>query len=93
MLTAVLVTHLHSDHITDLNDVITTHWVMSPAPTPLRIYGPPRMQEVVDGDCSRCSARTSSTASPTTTDLTEGPMVEVDRGEARRRVRARRRRP
>ena len=36
-LSAVLLTHLHSDHITDLNDVITTHWVMSPAPTPLRI--------------------------------------------------------
>ncbi len=48
MLSAVLVTHLHSDHITDLNDVITTHWIMSPEGTPLRIYGPPRMQEVVD---------------------------------------------
>ena len=48
MLTAVLITHLHSDHLTDLNDVITTHWVMSPAPTPLRIYGPPRITEVVD---------------------------------------------
>ena len=28
-LTAVLITHLHSDHITDLNDVITTRWVMT----------------------------------------------------------------
>ncbi len=44
----VLITHLHSDHISDLNDVITSHWVMSTAPTPLRIYGPPRTQEVVD---------------------------------------------
>ena len=35
MLDAVLLTHLHSDHITDLNDVITTHWVMSTAPKPL----------------------------------------------------------
>ena len=26
-LTAVLLTHLHSDHITDLGDVITTRWV------------------------------------------------------------------
>src|SRR3977135_806291 len=48
MLSAVLVTHLHSDHLTDLNDVITTNWVMNPTPTPLHIYGPPRMQEVVD---------------------------------------------
>jgi ribonuclease Z len=48
MLGAVLLTHLHSDHLTDLNDVITTQWVMSQEPTPLRIYGPPRTQEVVD---------------------------------------------
>jgi ribonuclease Z len=48
-LSAVLLTHLHSDHVTDLNDVVTTHWVMSIAPTPLRVIGPPRTQEVIDG--------------------------------------------
>lgn len=48
MLTAVFVTHLHSDHLTDLNDVITTHWVMSGAPAVLRVYGPPRTREVVE---------------------------------------------
>jgi ribonuclease Z len=48
MLDAVLITHLHSDHLTDLNDVITTHWVMSTEPTTLRIFGPPRTAEVVD---------------------------------------------
>ena len=42
MLDAVLLTHLHSDHICDLNDVVTTHWVMSPAPKTLRVFGPPR---------------------------------------------------
>ena len=26
-LTALLITHLHSDHITDLNDVITSQWI------------------------------------------------------------------
>lgn len=46
-LSAVLLTHLHSDHITDLNDVITSRWVMSFEPSPLRIFGPPGTKEVV----------------------------------------------
>ena len=49
MLDAVLITHLHSDHITDLNDVITTRWVMSPVPSPLTIYGPTGTKAVVEG--------------------------------------------
>lgn len=48
MLDAVLITHLHSDHLTDLNDVITSHWVMTMQPTPLRIIGPPGITEVVE---------------------------------------------
>ena len=49
MLDAVLLTHLHSDHVTDLNDLITTRWVMSPQPSPLTIVGPPGTSAVVDG--------------------------------------------
>jgi len=49
MLDDVLLTHLHSDHICDLNDVVTTQWVMSPAPKSLRVFGPPRTRDVVDG--------------------------------------------
>ena len=47
-LSAVLLTHLHSDHLTDLNDVITSRWVLSMAPIPLPIVGPPGTAEVVD---------------------------------------------
>jgi ribonuclease Z len=39
-LKALFVTHLHSDHITDLNDVITSRWITSFAPSPLPIFGP-----------------------------------------------------
>ena len=48
-LSAVLLTHLHSDHICDLNDVITTRWVASPAATPFDIYGPVGTKKMVDG--------------------------------------------
>jgi ribonuclease Z len=46
-LAGVLLTHLHSDHITDLNDVITSRWVMSMTPAPLTIVGPVGTQAVV----------------------------------------------
>lgn len=48
-LTAVLLTHLHSDHIADLGDVIITRWVSTFAadPVPLPIIGPPGTAEVV----------------------------------------------
>ena len=39
-LRAVLLTHLHSDHITDFNDVFTTRWIMSLQPNPLPVFGP-----------------------------------------------------
>jgi len=47
-LAAVLITHLHSDHITDLNDVITTRWVMTFQPAPLTIVGPVGTGTVVE---------------------------------------------
>jgi ribonuclease Z len=40
MLSAVLLTHLHSDHVSDFNDVVTTRWVMSPVEAPLTVVGP-----------------------------------------------------
>ncbi len=37
---ALFLTHLHSDHITDLNDIYTMRWTMSFQPNPLPVYGP-----------------------------------------------------
>ncbi|MGO9911615.1 MAG: MBL fold metallo-hydrolase [Acidimicrobiales bacterium] len=37
---AVFLTHLHSDHITDLNDIFTMRWATSFQPNPLRVIGP-----------------------------------------------------
>ena len=47
-ISAVLLTHLHSDHITDLNDIVTMQWVSTFEPTALRIVGPPGTRQVVD---------------------------------------------
>ncbi len=76
MLGAVLLTHLHSDHLTDLNDVITTHWVMSQAPTSLRVYGPPRTQEVVDATLAALAPDLEYRLAHHA-DLTWTPMIEV----------------
>ena len=48
LLDRLLLTHLHSDHITDLNDLITTRWVMSPVELPLPVTGPPGTARVVE---------------------------------------------
>lgn len=48
MVSTLLVTHLHSDHITDLNDLVTSRWVMMPVNVPLRVIGPPGTRAVVD---------------------------------------------
>lgn len=47
-LTGLFLTHLHSDHLTDLNDVITSRWVMTMIPTPLPIIGPEGTARVVE---------------------------------------------
>lgn len=47
-LSAVLITHLHSDHVCALNDVITTHWVLSQGNATLQVYGPPGTAQFVE---------------------------------------------
>ena len=76
MVSALLVTHLHSDHITDLNDAITMHWVMSADPTPLRVFGPPGMADVVDATLAALSHDIGYRLDHHA-DLTWRPSVEV----------------
>ncbi len=49
-LSALLLTHLHSDHIGDLGDVLITRWIstFAPDPAPLPIIGPPGTAETVE---------------------------------------------
>lgn len=44
----VVLTHLHSDHVTDFNDVLTTRWVLSGEMEPLRVIGPVGTRRFVD---------------------------------------------
>jgi len=48
MVQHILLTHLHSDHLTDLNDLITTRWIMMPVNQPLQVWGPPGTQAMMN---------------------------------------------
>lgn len=75
-LAVVFLTHLHSDHVSDLNDVITTRWVMSLATSPLLLVGPPGTRAVVDRTLDMLSEDVGYRIAHHD-DLTEGPRVEV----------------
>jgi len=46
---AVFLTHYHSDHIADLGELMLQHWAAGAASTPLPIYGPTGAEQVVAG--------------------------------------------
>lgn len=48
-LTAILLTHYHSDHIDGLGEAMMLRWTGGPAKTPAPIYGPPGVEQVVAG--------------------------------------------
>ena len=80
---ALFLTHLHSDHITDLNDVFTMRWVMSLQPNPLSVFGPggtsrllQATEEMLEPDIGyRMSHHQDLTWRPSST------VTEVERGE------------
>ena len=76
LLAGVLVTHLHSDHVCALNDVITTHWVMTQGKTPLEIYGPPGIVEFVERQMAALEADVGYRIAHHEA-LTRGPNLEI----------------
>jgi ribonuclease Z len=75
--TALLLTHLHSDHITDLSDVITTRWVTTFTRSPLQVIGPPGTAAVVEATLAALAPDISYRIAHHA-DLTEPPVVEVE---------------
>lgn len=76
LLQGVLITHLHSDHLCALNDVITTHWIMTNEPTALRIWGPPGIAHFVEHMLHALAPDISYRVAHHD-DLTWEPVVEV----------------
>lgn len=86
-LSAVLLTHLHSDHTTDFNDVITTWWVMPfTAGRELTIIGPPGTRAFVDRTIAMMTADIgyridhhedlNQPPNPTVIEITNGVAIE-----------------
>lgn len=48
-ITALFMTHYHSDHIGDMGELMLKHWATAGATEPLPIYGPPGLEEVLAG--------------------------------------------
>ena len=88
---AVLITHLHSDHVCALNDVITTHWIMTQGNATLSIYGPPgtavfveRQLHALEADIGyRIEHHEALTHPPqvAVTELAPGDTFEVGHGD------------
>jgi ribonuclease Z len=77
-LSALLLTHLHSDHISDLGDLLITRWVSTfvPDPPPLPIIGPPGTADVVEATL-KAFGRDIGYRIAHHADLTAPPPVEV----------------
>ncbi len=83
---AVLLTHLHSDHVNDFNDVVTTSWIGQFSPGVLRVIGPPGTRSFVDRTlamleddiCWRLDHHADLTWRPEVevTEVTDGPVLE-----------------
>jgi ribonuclease Z len=77
-LSALLLTHLHSDHIGDLGDLLISRWIttFAPDPAPLPIIGPPGTAETVEATL-RAFGHDIGYRIAHHADLNEPPAVEV----------------
>lgn len=77
-LSALLLTHLHSDHVGDLGDVLITRWIstFTPDPAPLPIIGPPGTADLVEATL-RAFHHDIGYRIAHHADLTAPPAVEV----------------
>lgn len=72
----LLLTHLHSDHTTDVNDLITMRWAMSLEDNPLRVVGPVGTQRLIERTLTMLEDDIGYRIAHHD-DLTEPPRVEV----------------
>ena len=79
-LSGVVITHLHSDHVCALNDVITTHWVMTQGDV-LQIYGPVGTAQFVERQVHALEADIGYRIAHHE-ELTRPPQVQVTELEA-----------
>jgi ribonuclease Z len=88
-LTALLLTHLHSDHIADLGDLLITRWVTTfTEQVPLPVIGPPGTADVVEHTLKafghdigyRITHHADLTAPPQVEvqEITDGPVWDRD---------------
>ncbi len=92
LLHATLLTHLHSDHVADLNDVLTTRWITSPVPSPLPLVGPVGTRALVDRTVEmlrddvgyRVAHHADLDGEPgaDVTEVTDGPVADAGLAEA-----------
>jgi len=76
LLAAVLITHLHSDHVCALNDVMTTHWVLTQGNATLKVFGPPGTAQFVERQLAALEPDVGYRIAHHDV-LTAGPQIEV----------------
>jgi len=77
----LLITHLHSDHVCDVNDLITTRWITGFPALPLPMIGPVGTQQFID-DTLTMLAPDIGWRIDHHEDITSSPEVSVSEVEA-----------